>query len=218
MGQTAFAVPVHADAKIVVPLTVLLGFMFVQGFVATELPRSEGYSLLAVYILACELLTCVNCLMCSICMWLSLNGLRVSPRASRIILRASCFLLLHNTPTPPAPPHSKEPVHSKTAEAEDAVNDAHSNLLNEPSPQRPVECVSSVDTVEAAYHANVQQSQQIEISPPATGKTRRSAQLSAADAGELMARLLNRVLSVFHLAAITLLFVSLIFFPLILLR
>ena len=71
IGQTAFAIPEHADGKIVVPLTVLLGFMFVQGIVANELPRSEQASSIGIYVLTCILLSSANVLCCAMCMWIA---------------------------------------------------------------------------------------------------------------------------------------------------
>ena len=71
IGQTAFAIPEHSDGKIVVPLTVLLGFMFVQGIVATELPRSETTPSIAIYVLTCLLLSGTSVLFCAFCMWMA---------------------------------------------------------------------------------------------------------------------------------------------------
>ena len=71
IGQTAFAIPETADGKIVVPLTVLLGFMFVQGIVANELPRSEEAPSLGIYTLTCILLSSASVLCCAVCMWIA---------------------------------------------------------------------------------------------------------------------------------------------------
>ena len=70
IGQTAFAIPEHSDGKIVVPLTVLLGFMFVHGIVATELPRSETSPSIAIYVLSCILLSGTSVLFSAFCMWM----------------------------------------------------------------------------------------------------------------------------------------------------
>ena len=77
IGQTAFAIPEHADGKIIVPLTVLLGFMFVQGIVANELPRSQVAPSLNYYVLTCILLSSANTLCCAICLWIAHMTLRM---------------------------------------------------------------------------------------------------------------------------------------------
>ena len=125
MGQTTLAVPEHLDAEIAVPLIVLLGFMFLERIVASELPRSERYSLLAVYILACELLTGLNCIMCSLCMWLALDGVPVSFRASRVLQFAASFVLLrHASPT-------FSPSQSKHANNKCLSNTNHAGVRND---------------------------------------------------------------------------------------
>ena len=215
MGQTAFAVPENEDAKIVVPLTVLLGFMFVQGIVANELPRSAEYPLLAMYILACEVLTGLNCIMCSICMWLALNGLRVSPRVARIIQRVSSVLQLRRLPS--AFSHSlNSHSNDKTASAEDSPSAPPSNFLHDSSPKSALQPTTSD---EAVYHVQPQElHHQCELSPECTCEKRFLPMPNAMETGDTLARLLNRVLSVIHFTAITLLFVSLICFPLILFK
>ena len=214
IGQMAFAVPAHSDAKIAVPLTVLLGFMFVQGIVATELPRSEGYPLLAVFILACEVLTGLNCVLCAVCMWLALNGLRVSLRVSRVLLRASSFLLLSHAP--PAPSHRKQ--HADYVSTANRPEDPPMNHVNIDAVPRNHCALNS--SAEAAN--NVQQPQKqprAERSNETCGETSRLlTEPLVVEAGEVLARLLNRVLALFHLAAIALLFVSLILVPLIILQ
>ena len=75
--QTAFAIPEHADGKIIVPLTVLLGFMFVQGIVANELPRSQVAPSLNIYVLTCILLSSANTFCCAICLWIAHITLRM---------------------------------------------------------------------------------------------------------------------------------------------
>ena len=214
MGQTAFAVPEHSDAKIAVPLTVLLGFMFVQGIVASELPRSERYSLLAVYILACEVLTGLNCIMCSLCMWLALNGVRVSLRASRVLqFAASLVLLRHASPT-------SSLLQSKHANNKCLGNTNHAGVPNDQHLKHAAGSPSgSTSGPTSCVEATYQQSQQ-EAHVEATHEseeTRRLTEPNAVEMGEMLAILINRFLAVFHLAAITLLFVSLIFVPLILL-
>ena len=206
MGQTAFAVPEHEDAKIVVPLTVLLGFMFVQGIVANELPRSAEYPLLAMYILACEVLTGLNCCLCSICMWLALNGLRVSPRVAHTIQRVSSLLQLRRTRTSPA---FSRPTNSHSNET---------TVLNGSSPNSGLQ-LQLATSVEVATHTQPQESDiQVELSPEFTSDKRCLTVPNAMETGETLAKLLNRVLSVVHLTAISLLFVSLICFPLIILK
>ena len=56
IGQTAFAIPEHAEGRLGLPLTVMHGFMFVQGIVAKEVPRSQVAPSLSNYVLACVVL------------------------------------------------------------------------------------------------------------------------------------------------------------------
>lgn len=71
VGQTAFALPEGADAKILVPLTVLLGFIFVQSIAAAEMPHSEYTPTIAIYITPSILLAGLSCISCALCMWLA---------------------------------------------------------------------------------------------------------------------------------------------------
>ena len=69
VGQTAFAIPEHADSKVLVPLTVLIGFMFVQSIVATELPASSKPPIVSIYVLVCVVSSGASCIGCAICKW-----------------------------------------------------------------------------------------------------------------------------------------------------
>ena len=72
IGQSSFAIPEHADAKLLVPLTVMLGFMFVQGIVANELPPSSKTPSIASFTLSCVLISSINVMACAFCMWIAL--------------------------------------------------------------------------------------------------------------------------------------------------
>ena len=72
IGQSSYAIPEHADAKLLVPLTVLLGFMFVQGIVANELPPSNKTPSIASFTLSCVLISSMNVMACAISMWIAL--------------------------------------------------------------------------------------------------------------------------------------------------
>ena len=71
VGQAVFAIPEYADSKILAPLTVLLGFMFVQGIIANEMPPTEQTPYVAIYAVSCVLLSGMSCLVCAFCMWVT---------------------------------------------------------------------------------------------------------------------------------------------------
>ena len=71
IGQTAFAIPEHAEGRLGVPLSVLLGFMFVQGIVSKEVPRSQVAPSLSNYVLACVVLSFANVLCSAFCLWIA---------------------------------------------------------------------------------------------------------------------------------------------------
>ena len=71
VGQTAFALPEEVDGKVLVPLTVLLGFMFVQSIAAAEMPHSAYAPTIAIYITSCVILSGISCLTSALCMWIA---------------------------------------------------------------------------------------------------------------------------------------------------
>ena len=85
IGQASFAIPEHADAKLLVPLTVLLGFMFVQGIVASELPPSSTTPSIASFTLSCVLLSSTNVMACASSMWIALLQVPI-PKLVQIVV------------------------------------------------------------------------------------------------------------------------------------
>lgn len=71
VGQTAFALPEEADGKVLVPLTSLLGFMFVQSIAAAEMPHTASAPNIVIYITLCIILAGLTCVTCALCMWLA---------------------------------------------------------------------------------------------------------------------------------------------------
>ena len=92
VGQTAFAIPDHADAKLVVPLTVLIGFVFVQSIVAMSFPRSDKPPKLGLYITWCVFLNGFSCLACAIIMWIRQCRCRV-PRPLKLAIHCVHVIL-----------------------------------------------------------------------------------------------------------------------------
>lgn len=93
VGQTAFAIPEDADSKILVPLTVLLGFMFVQGIVASYIPHSATSPIVANYVIACIMLSGLSCLACALCKWLALLTIPLPAAVKLLWLDGVGFLL-----------------------------------------------------------------------------------------------------------------------------
>lgn len=93
VGQTSFAIPEDADSKILVPLTVLLGFMFVQGIVASYIPHSTSSPIVADYVVACVVLSGASCLSCAVCKWLALLDVRLPAAVKTVCVDGVGFLL-----------------------------------------------------------------------------------------------------------------------------
>ena len=93
IGQSSYAIPEHADAKLLVPLTVLLGFMFVQGIVANELPPSNKTPSIASFTLSCVLISSMNVMACAICMWIALLQLPIPKLVHLIVVDIVGFAL-----------------------------------------------------------------------------------------------------------------------------
>lgn len=68
--QISFAIPEHSDANLLVPLTVLLGFLFIQSIVAAELPHSAQTPSLDLYIASSVVLSGATCILCAARIWL----------------------------------------------------------------------------------------------------------------------------------------------------
>ena len=71
VGQCSFFIPERSDAKLVVPLTVLVGFMFIQSIVATAVPRAFITPSFVLFITSCVLLSGVSSLTCGVLMWIA---------------------------------------------------------------------------------------------------------------------------------------------------
>ena len=104
VGQSVFAIPEHADSKILVPLTVLLGFMFVQGIIANEMPPTEQTPYVAIYAVSCILLYGMSCLASAFCMWVAHLVRPLTKWLKCIWVDGVGFILFQSLVSPLCPP------------------------------------------------------------------------------------------------------------------
>lgn len=201
--QTSFAIPEHADSKIVVPLTVLLGFLFIQSIVAVSLPQSPITPSFNSYVIACVILSGATCIVCALLSWLTQCHCRVPRTVAKAIYWAQVVLF---------PSHWPVLIRKLRARKTERQSSANGSGIEAATTGAAFDSDGQENQNQQQVAANNSQvgsngSKRQSIGSHAEGSNK---QFLESQQWEPLADILNRLFAIAHLAAILALFFSLV--------